>query len=407
MQEEKQKIVLAFSGGLDTSFCVLYLKEEYNADIITVTVDTGGFSPQELEDIERRSQELGAFRHYTIDGRRKVYDEFVTYIIKGNILRGGTYPLCVGAERVVQAEEVVNVARGEGAEAIAHGSTSGGNDQIRFDVALSVLAPEMKIFAPIRKLGITRDKETAFLEQRGIPVSKERKVYSINEGLWGTTIGGGVIHDAWQSPPEEVYTKTISPSKASDEPEELKIGFDKGVPISLNGEKLEGVPLIARLNEIAAKHGVGRGIHLGDTILGIKGRIAFEAGAPLILITAHRELEKLVLTRWQRFWKSQLSEFFGNFLHEGLYFDPVMKDIKALIDSSQERVVGEVRVQLYKGNINVLGYRSRHSLMNRDIATYGEESILWDGRDAEGFCKIYGLQSILARRAEDFADQGE
>lgn len=397
-----KKVVLAFSGGLDTSFCAVYLKEKYNADVITVTVDTGGFTQEELVEIKKRSRMLGAMKHYTIDGKKEVFDRFVTYIVKGNVLRGTVYPLCVAAERVVQAQAIVKIAKEEKATAVAHGSTGAGNDQVRFDVVFHTLAPELEIITPIRDLGISREEEIEFLEKEGVKIPTSTKKYSINKGLLGVTIGGSETHDPWQKIKEDAYS--TSPAKAPDREEEIIIGFEKGLPVNLNGIKLDGVSLITRLNEIAVKHGIGRGMHLGDTILGIKGRIGFESPL-IILIKAHRELEKLVHTKWQSFWKNWLADFYGSLLHEGLYFDPVMRDIEAMIDSSQEIVTGRVRVKLYKGNTDIIGCESPYSLMNKDIAVYGEKAKLWNGKEAKGFCKIYGMQSILAKKAKELGDK--
>lgn len=393
-----KKAVLAFSGGLDTSFCTLFLQEKGYA-VITVTVDTGGFTAEEVTKIQERSKELGAYRHYTVDGKRQLYDKVVSYIIKGNILRGGVYPLSAGPERVVQATEVVRIARKENAVALAHGSTGAGNDQVRFDVAIRVLAPELEIITPVRDLGMSRAEEAAFLKERGFDVPSVLKDYSINQGMLGTTIGGKETKGSWDLPPDYVYPHIVPIEKTPDEAETMVIGFEAGLPTSLNSETLDEIDLMACLDKLGAKHGIGKTIHLGDTILGIKGRIAVEAPSPLILITAHRELEKLVLTKWQSFWKNHLATVYGNFLHEGYYFDPVMRDIEALIDSSQHHVTGEVKVRLFKGNIIIVGTRSPHSLMDRAVATYGEENVLWDGRDARGFCKIYGVQSMLAYKA--------
>ncbi len=397
----KEKIVLAFSGGLDTSFCVPYLKEKYNADIITAIVDTGGFSEKELKEIEEKSKKLGAIKHYTVDGKSNVFNEFITYIIKGNVLRGGVYPLSVAAERIVQAEEIVKIAKKENATAIAHGSTGAGNDQVRFDTAFSVLAPNIKIMTPIRVLGISREEETKYLNKKGFPVKSETKKYSINSGLWGTTIGGGETHNSWQDIPNQAFTQTQPIENTPNDPETIEIEFSKGIPIALNGKKMAGIELVKKLNELGNKHGIGRGIHIGDTIMGIKGRIGFEAPAPIILIKAHKELEKLVLTKWQQFWKDQLSNFFGMALHEALYFDPITTDIKALIDSSQEKVSGKVKAKLLKGKASITGCKSPYSMMDKDIATYGEGTLLWNGEEAKGFCKIYGIQSLLAKKAAE------
>ena len=392
-------IVLAFSGGLDTSFCVPYLKETYGEPVYTVTVNTGGVAPGEAEALAAKAERLGAERHVTVDGRRELFDDHLSYLIKGNVLRGGVYPLCVGPERVVQARKVVDVAREVGARAIAHGSTGAGNDQVRFDVALRMLAGDLGILAPIRALRYSREQSSAYLAERGLPVPQKTTSYSINAGLWGTTIGGAETLTTDTPLPADAYPSTTAPAEAPDAARELRIGFERGLPVSLDGESLDPVALIERLNELGGQYGVGRDIHVGDTILGIKGRVAFEAPAALLLIQAHRELEKLVLTRWQQFQKSHLADFYGMLLHEGQYFDPVMRDVEAFIDSSQRVVTGTVRLQLYKGHASTLGASSPHSLFDTGVATYGEENELWDGRDAEGFTKIYGLQGLLARHA--------
>ncbi len=394
-------IVLAFSGGLDTTFLALWLKEQTGSEIVTVTVDTGGFAPGELDDIARRAKALGVKEHRTVDAKQVVFDRFVSYLIKGNCLRGGTYPVSVGAERTAQAEAAVKVARAIGAGAIAHGSTRAGNDQIRFDVAIRALAPELTIHAPIRELGWSRQQESDWLKERGVTIPAKTVAYSVNEGLFGTTIGGKETHDPWAMPPEAAYTATVSPLAARDEPEELLIGFERGVPVSLDGKTLGGPALVAALNARAKPHGVGRGIHLGDTILGVKGRLAFEAPGPLVLIQAHRDLEKLVQTRWQAFWRETLGSFYGNLMHEGLYYDPVMRDLEAFLDSVNARVTGDVRVRLFKGAVSVVGVRSPHSLMNPAVAVYGEGASAWTGEEAAGFAKIYGMATSLAMRVAD------
>jgi argininosuccinate synthase len=392
---------------LDTSYCVLYLQEQ-GYEVVTVTVDTGGFTADELAAIETRALDLGAGAHHTLDGKQALYEQMVAYIIKGNVLRGGVYPLSVGPERVIQAAEVVRIAREVGAEAVAHGSTGAGNDQVRFDVAVRTLAPELAIISPIRDQGMTRSEEAAYLQAHGVPVDAETRAYSVNQGMLGTTIGGKETKSSWGVPPDDVYPTVVPIDEAPDAPAEIIIGFAAGLPVSLDGEVMDGTALMAQLDALGARHGVGKAIHLGDTIMGIKGRIALEAPAPLILITAHRELEKLVLTKQQAFWKNHLADVYGNLLHEGQYFDPVMRDIEALIDSSQRHVTGEAQVKLHKGNVVVTGVRSPYSLLDQAVATYGEENVLWDGRDARGFCKIYGVQAMLAQRAAevDHEDQG-
>jgi argininosuccinate synthase len=396
------KIVLAFSGGLDTTFCAIWLREQTGSEIVTVCVDTGGFSAEELAAVEARARSLDVAEHRTVDAKHVVYDRFVSYLIKGNCLRGGVYPVSVGAERTAQAEAAVKVAHEVGADAIAHGSTRAGNDQIRFDVAIRALDPSLAIHAPIRDLGWSREQESAWLAERGIEIDAKTVRYSINEGLFGTTIGGGETHDPWQVPPEAAYSQTTSPENAADEAEEFEIGFERGLPTSLDSKTMDGVEIVAALNERAKPHGFGRGLHLGDTILGVKGRLAFEAPGPLILIRAHRELEKLVQTRWQSYWREALGSFYGNLMHEAQYYDPVMRDLEAFLDSANRRVTGDVRVRLYKGNCLVVGTRSPHSLMDANVAVYGEGAS-WSGEEAAGFARLYGLPSALARAKEEDA----
>jgi argininosuccinate synthase len=311
------------------------------------------------------------------------------------VLRGEVYPLSVAAERTQQALSVIEVARATGAAAVAHGSTGAGNDQVRFDVALRVLAPELAIVTPIRDGGIRREQAVAYLEARGLPVPVHAGSYSVNRGLWGTTWGGGWTHDTWAGPPAEL----IDPPADAPASAEIVLAWDRGVPVSLDGVPLEGPSLVARLGEMAESYGIGRGIHVGETALGIKGRIGFEAGAALLLIAAHRELEKLVLTKWQTFWKDQLGRFYGDRLHEGHYFDPALRDIEALITSSQGRVSGETRLRLAAGRFQVVGARSPHSMMDSSIATYGEENRLWTGDEARAFARVSAVPSLLAARA--------
>lgn len=395
-------IVLAFSGGLDTSFCVPYLRETYGQPVYTVTVNTGGFDAEGLAEVEARSKELGATDHLTIDARADLFDGLLSYLVKGNVLRGGVYPLCVGPERVTQARHVVEAARTFGAKAIAHGSTGAGNDQVRFDVAVRILADglDLNVLAPIRELALSRDASADFLEERGYAVNREKAVYSINRGLWGTTIGGKETHVTDGVLPDEAYPDTTNPADAPDVPLRITIGFDNGIPASLDGEPMTPVALIEKLTEMGNAHGVGRGMHVGDTILGIKGRVGFEAPAAAVLLPAHRELEKIVLTRWQRYQKDHLADFYGMLLHEGQYFDPVMRDIEAFLDRAQDVVTGEVDVTLFKGQATVTGCRSAFSMFDTGVASYGEENRLWDGRDAQGFTQIVGLQAYLAHRAK-------
>lgn len=391
-------IVLAFSGGLDTSFCVPYLKETYDEPIYTVTVNTGGITAEDEADLVRRAEELGAEKHFTIDGRDELFWNHLSYLVKGNVLRGNVYPLCVGPERVTQAQKIVDAARELGARAIAHGSTGAGNDQVRFDVALRILASEMEIITPIRTLGYSRQQTTDYLLAHGFNVDTSTTTYSINRGLWGTTIGGKETLGSALPLPEEAYPDTLPPARCPDNPLTLRLTFEQGIPTALDGNMLDPVKLIERLNELGGDHGIGRDIHVGDTILGIKGRVGFEAPAASILIKAHEELEKIILTKWQRYQKDQLGDFYGMLLHEGQHFDPVMRDIEAFLDSSQNVVTGTVDIQLYKGHLRVMGCESAYSLFDTRVASYGETNTLWDARDAQGFTQIYGVHAHLANK---------
>ena len=387
-------LALAFSGGLDTSFCVPRLAED-GWTVHTVYVNTGGAGAADRAAIAAQARAVGAAEHHEVDARAAVFERFVRFLIQGNVLRGDVYPLSVSAERTQQVLSVVEAARAIGAVAVAHGSTGAGNDQIRFDVALRVLAPDLQIVTPIRDLGVTRDQAIAYLRERGLPVPAKAGAYSINRGLWGTTWGGGWTHDTWAGPPDEL----LEPPAEAPAPREIVIGWARGVPVMLDGATLDGPALVERLNALAEAYGFGRGIHVGETALGIKGRIGFEAGAALVLIAAHRELEKLVLTRWQTYWKDQLARFYGDRLHEGQYFDPALRDIEALITSSQGRVAGETRVRLAPGRFQVVGTRSPHSMMDRTVATYGEENRLWTGDEARAYARIAAIPSLLAARA--------
>lgn len=392
-----RKVVLAYSGGLDTSFCIPYLKEQGYA-VTTVTADTGGFSAEELSQIEQRAAHLGVERHVSIDLKEELYERFVSYVIKGNVLRGQAYPLCVGAERGIQAEALVKVAKDVGATVVAHGCTGAGNDQVRFDVSIRSLASDLTILAPIRELSLSREEEVRRLAEWGFSFPLEKKKYSINQGILGTTIGGGATHDAWQSIPEDAWVITKGAIQNPPLAGEVVIEWKEGLPIALDGQPVAATQshaLLVELNERAGRYGIGRGVHLGDTVLGIKGRIAFEAPGASVLIQAHRELEKLVLTKWQLIVKEQVSQTYGMLLHEGQYFNPVMRDIEALLDSSQRLVSGETRVRLVPGQATVEGVRSPHSLMDAR-ATYGEGARLWSGGHAEGFCLISGVQSMFA-----------
>jgi argininosuccinate synthase len=389
--------VLAFSGGLDTSFCVLYLKEQ-GYDVATVTVNTGGFSPEELARIEAASPRLGAVRHTTVDARAGLFEGYLRFLIYGNVLRGQMYPLSVSAERVCQARAVAELAKEMGAQAIAHGSTGAGNDQVRFDVAFRVLAPQLELLTPIRDLGLSRAQEVAYCAERGVVFPEQTKDYSINEGMWGSSVGGRETLDPWTSLPEAAFPGGAIGSLA---PKALVIRFDAGVPVALDGNAMDPVTLIAQLNAIGRAYGIGRGLHLGDTILGIKGRVGFEAPAAHLLMGAHRELEKLVLSGKQLFWKESLGNLYGSLLHEGHFFDPLARDLEAFLQSSQDRVCGEVRLTLHPRGYQVEGVRSPYSLMDPAIATYGEANTLWTGAEAAGFAKVFGVQQTLTLKAKN------
>jgi argininosuccinate synthase len=387
------RTLLAFSGGLDTSFCLLWLREQ-GREVHTVTVDTGGFDNAQLGRIESLARDLGAESHATIDARDELFRDYLRFLLAGNVLRGGLYPLSVSAERVCQARQVVAHARRINALALAHGSTGAGNDQVRFDVAFRTLAPELELLAPIRELGLSRAGERAFLFARGFTFPEKVEQYSTNEGMWGASIGGKETHDSWQHLPDEAYSGgEIDPALPA---RAITITFDKGVPSRIDGETKSAVAAIDALNAIGGRYGVGRGIHLGDTILGIKGRVGFEAPAAHLLIAAHRELEKLVLTGKQLFWKEHLGNLYGTLLHEGQFFDPLARDLEAFLESSQQVVTGDVRVRISPRSFAVEGVRSANSLMHSEMASYGEGTSLWSGSEAASFAKIFGVPQMLA-----------
>jgi argininosuccinate synthase len=388
-------IALAFSGGLDTSYCVPRLTERGYV-VHTVFVNTGGTSDAQRTAIGAQATAVGAVEHHEVDARTAVFDRFIRVLIQANVLRGEVYPLSVAAERTQQAISVIEMARAIGAGAIAHGSTGAGNDQIRFDTALRILAPELEIVTPIREESLSREESIAYLAARGLPVPPKSGSFSINRGLWGTTWGGGWTHDTWASPPDELLE---TPANAPD-PADVIIAWKHGVPVALDGVSMVGHEIVDRLAQRAAEFGIGHGIHVGETALGIKGRIGFEAGSALMLIAAHRELEKLVLTKWQSFWKDQLGRFYGDRLHEGHYFDPALRDIEALVTSSQHKVSGETRVHLMPGRFSVTGARSPYSMLDPAVATYGEENRLWTGDEAKAFARIGAIPELLAMRAE-------
>ena len=379
-----KKVVLAFSGGLDTSFCVPYLKNERGLEVHTVMVNTGGFSPAEEKAIEERALTLGAASHKTVNAVETYYEKGIKYLIFGNILKNATYPLSVSSERVFQALEVLKHVKEIGAEAVAHGSTGAGNDQVRFDIVFEILAPEVEIIAPVREFGFTRQYEIDYLQKNGFESSWKKSKYSINQGLWGTSIGGVETLSSDGYLPEEAYPTKITKT----EPEHIKIGFNKGEPVSFNGVKMAPVEVIKAVRDTAAPFGIGRDIHIGDTIIGIKGRVGFEAAAPLVIVKAHHLLEKHTLTKGQLYWKEQIAGWYGQQMHEAMYLDPVCRDMEAMMDSIEKNVTGEVEVRLMPYHFSVLGCTSEHDLMSSKFGAYGEVNNSYTGRDVIGFTKV-------------------
>ena len=396
------KVVLAFSGGLDTSFCVPYLKNEKGLEVHTIMVNTGGFSETEAKAIGERALTLGAASHVTVDASHTYYKKGLKYLIFGNVLKNATYPLSVSSERVFQALEVYKHVKKLGASYVAHGSTGAGNDQVRFDIVFEILAPEVQIIAPIRELSIARQDEIKYLNDHGFNFSWEKAKYSINQGLWGTSVGGVETLSSEGYLPEEAYP--IQVTKHGHE--HVRIGFKAGEPVSLNGTGMDPVDLIRTLHDMAAPYGIGRDTHVGDTIIGIKGRVAFEAAAPLILIKAHHLLEKHVLTKGQLYWKDQIAYWYGQQMHEAMYLDPVMRDMEAMMDSMEQFVTGEVEVELMPYHFSVLGCSTAHDLMNSKFGSYGEINRSYTGQDVVGFTKVLAnpLKIYYSVNGEDAAD---
>ncbi|MGA2563021.1 MAG: argininosuccinate synthase [Steroidobacteraceae bacterium] len=394
-----QPIVLAYSGGLDTSFLVPWLIENYQRPVITVTVDTGGIDASSARTLRERALALGARSHHQVDARADYFEQVLRFLIMGNVRRGQLYPLCVGAERVMQAQTIARMARELGSSMIAHGCTAAGNDQVRFEVALRTLAPELQVLAPVRDQAFTRSAEQAYLQQRSLPLPPSGAAYSINRGLWGVTIGGKETLSSAGSIPESAWVLSREAFTAARPSERHTLRFEQGRPAALDGAALEPVALIERLEALAAPFGIGRGIHLGDTIIGTKGRVAFEAPAAEVLLSAHRELEKLVLTGRQQRIKDSVAAPYGDLVHEGQLLDPVCRDIEALLLSSQQRVSGEVHLLLRTGSLFVEGVESRYSLMSASRGIYGEAAGEWSAADALGFSKILALPGVFHRRA--------
>ena len=399
MAQHSGPIILGFSGGLDTSFCVPWLKERYGRPVVTVTINTGGIDAEAARDLERRARALGATEHVLVEARDVFFERVLRYLIFGNVRRGHFYPLCVGAERGIQATLLAELARERGSSTVAHGCTAAGNDQVRFEVALRTINPGLEVLAPVRDEGFIRSEQQRYLEERGYPVPVKGSAYSINRGLWGVTIGGRETLDSRESIPEDAWVLSPGALDRAGPPARHRLGFAQGVPVSLDGQALEPVALIEALEALGAPFGIGRGIHLGDTVLGTKGRVAFEAPAAEMLLLAHRELEKLTLSSLQQRVKDLVAAQYGDFVHEGRQLDPVCRDIEALLSCSQQRVTGEVDLLLRPGSIFVAGVSSPHSLMAATRGVYGEKAGEWSPQDALGYSRILSLPGILQTRA--------
>ncbi len=378
------KLVLAYSGGLDTSYCAKYLSKEKGYEVHAVSVNTGGFSKEEIHRIKEKAIRLGATSYTSIDAVQAFYKKVVKYLIFGNVLKNNTYPLSVSAERIVQAIEIVNYAKKVGAKYIAHGSTGAGNDQVRFDMIFQIIAPEIEIITPIRDHKLSREAEIAYLKENGVDYSWEKAKYSINKGLWGTSVGGDETLTSHKPLPDAAYPSQLQ----EKEPSEVKLTFEKGELVAINGKKDNPVANIEKLEFMASKYAIGRDIHVGDTIIGIKGRVGFEAPASMIIIKAHHLLEKHTLTKWQQYQKEQQGNFYGMLLHEGNYLDAVMRNIEAFLTDTQKTVSGDVFVGLYPFQFRLHGISSQHDLMNASFGSYGEMNKGWSADDAKGFIKI-------------------
>lgn len=400
-------IVLAYSGGLDTSFLVPWIAEVHRRPVITVTVDTGGIDAAAARALAERARALGAVAHHQIDARAGYFEQVLRFLIMGNVRRGQLYPLCVGAERVMQAQTIARMARELKSDTVAHGCTAAGNDQVRFEVALRTLAPDLAVLAPVRDQAFKRADELAYLKARGLPVPPTGAAYSVNRGLWGVTIGGKETLTSGGSIPDDAWLLTRDAFARPRPPERHVLGFEAGRPVSLDGRAASPVEIIEKLEALAAPFGIGRGIHLGDTIIGTKGRVAFEAPAAEVLLTAHRELEKLTLTGRQQRIKELLAAPYGDLVHEGQLLDPVCRDIEALLSSSQQRVTGEVHFKLQTGSLFIEGVESPYSLMAASRGVYGEAAGEWSAVDALGFSRIVALPGVFYTRAGELAAAGE
>ncbi|MFT7612845.1 MAG: argininosuccinate synthase [Parvicellaceae bacterium] len=381
---KKNSIVLAFSGGLDTSFCLKYLMNESHFEVYSAVVNTGGFSEIELEQIKDKAVKLGAKKHVTLEETENYYNNIIKYLIYGNVLKNNTYPLSVSAERIFQAISLAKYAQSIGAKYIAHGSTGAGNDQVRFDLIFQLIAPEIKIITPVRDLQLSRDAEIEYLSKQGVVVDWKKAQYSINKGLWGTSVGGVETLTSHQELPSEAYPSQLEETT----PKNLTIEFEKGEIIAVDGIKMKAVNAIQHIELVANKYAIGRDVHVGDTIIGIKGRVGFEAAASAVIIKAHHTLEKHTLSKWQLHWKDQLANWYGMFIHEAQYFEPVMRNIEKFLSDTQTNVSGKVNLELHPYRFTIKGIESEHDLMTSDFGEYGEINKNWSGDDVKGFTKI-------------------
>lgn len=394
----KKKVVLAFSGGLDTSYNAMYLSKDLGYEVYTAVANTGGFSDDELKEIERRAYALGSKKHVALDVTQEYYNKSIKYMVFGNILRNGTYPISVSSERIFQAIAIIEYAKEVGADAVAHGSTGAGNDQVRFDLTFNVLAPHIEILTPTRDQVLTREYEINYLKEHGYEADFAKMEYSINKGLWGTSIGGKETLKSEQTLPESAYPSQLTKNGS----ETLTLDFEKGEIAAINGERFtDKVKAINKVEELASAYAIGRDMHIGDTIIGIKGRVGFEAAAPMVIINAHKMLEKHTLTKWQQYWKEQVGNWYGMFLHEAQYLEPVMRDIEAMLTSSQKNVTGRVIIELKPYHYTLVGVESDYDLMKADFGEYGEINKAWSADDAKGFTKIYGVSTKIYHNIQE------
>ncbi len=385
-------VVLAYSGGLDTSYCVKYLSEDKNLDVHTVTVNTGGFDKKELELIGKKALEMGAKQHFVINAVREYYDKCIRYLIFGNVLKYSTYPLSVSSERVFQAKMIARKAKELGAAYVAHGSTGAGNDQVRFDLVFRIMIPDIEILTPIRDLKLSRQEEIDYLKKHGVEMDWSKAKYSINKGLWGTSVGGEETLTPDQFLPGEAFPTQCT----TDKIEEIELHFNKGEVVGFNDKKYsDPLDALNHIQEYIEPWALGRDIHVGDTVIGIKGRVGFEAGLPLVVIKAHQQLEKHNLTKWQIHWKDQLANWYGMMVHEGQFLDPLARNIEKFLEDTQRYISGIVKVRLAPYRFQVLGIKSDHDLMSSRFGAYGEMNLAWSGEDVKGFTRIMAIQTMI------------